>query len=413
MNKSITTKKIKSYFVFLYVLCVLLCFIPYEFCSIYLTFLPEVPFYTQVVLIVLTLIFINVVKGKVRLEKPLNVFFVVQLFGFAIVQLAHTHIGPVIVRATTMIFAILLISLINSTCGLVFFFKKYNLWILIMAVLGVVTWFLVTFSNFEPISSAPDLADHRLIYNYGLTFTKTVTWTVGVMRYAGFFDEPGHMAYWGLYAIIINRLFLKNKYFEYALIVALLFTFSMGFYLQIALYLLFFYSKKENIIRNIIFFIILLGVINYTATLENSRLSMVYDMTIGRMNDLMLGIETTGAMEMDNRTEMMEKAREMFLSSPIFGARAEDDVYIGDNIYALLAEYGIVGCLFILYPFIYLFRLAFKKHDNDLLKCAIIIVIGFAHRPFQIYVLYFFIIYCICFMYLQSKSSKSALLGYK
>lgn len=65
-----------------------------------------------------------------------------------------------------------------------------------MAILGAITWFMVTFMGYGPISIAYDRADEREIFNYGLTFSKTIQYGFQTIRYSGFFDEPGAMGYW-------------------------------------------------------------------------------------------------------------------------------------------------------------------------------------------------------------------------
>jgi hypothetical protein len=409
IKKGIGTKT--SWAIFLYALFVLFCFYPYEFYSVYFTWLPNLAFVTQIICLLLT-IFIALIccGGKIKVDEPLGSLFLIQLVGFAIVQLAHGHFGPTIVRASTMILSIVLISLINSTIGLVVFFKRYNTWLLIMALMGVAAWFLVVFVDFQPAFTVIDRADKREIDNYLITFTKSKIWEVGTFRYAGFFDEPGSMAMWGLYGMIINKLFIKNKWLDYILIPALIFTFSMGFYFQIALYLYFFYTNRKKWARNIIVFVLILFAIRGLGTLQNSDFYKVYDMTIGRVENF-FDTGQSGTIDLDNREQLMIIARNHFYESPIFGVENKGEYY-SDNVYSLLAEYGVFGCLFVLSPFIFLIHISLKKKDYDLLKCMIVIIVGFAHRPFQIHMIYFFIIYCIAVMYLQSRSSRAELLGY-
>ena len=411
MKKGIGKKN--SWTIFLYVLFVLFCLYPYEFYSVYFTWLPDLAFITQIVFIVATL-FVSLIysKGIIKVDEPLGTLFVIQLVGFAIVQLAHGHFGPTIVRASTMLLSIVLISLINCTIGLVTFFKRYNYWLLIMALLGVAAWFLVVFVDFQPAFTVIDRADGREIDNYLITFTKSKIWELGTFRYAGFFDEPGAMAMWGLYSIIINKLFIKNKWFDYILIPALIFTFSMGFYFQIALYLFFFYTNRKKWVRNIVIFVVILFAIRGLGTLQNTEFYKVYDMTLGRVENNYGTSQETGELFMDNRQILMEKARSYFFESPIFGVENNGEYY-GDNVYALLAEYGIFGCLFILSPFIFLVSNSLKERNYDMLKCMIVIIVGFAHRPFHVQMIYFFILYCLVVMYVESKSKLAHQLGYK
>ena len=226
------TNSKKTFFVFFYVLLVLLCFYPYEFYSVYFLFLPDETYITSIVFIVSTA-FIALLGRKLCPPKVVLVSVVIlQFLGYFICGVAHGSILGAIDNLITMLLALVLIAYIEGSIGLEAFFKRYNKWILIMAILGTLAFFLISFYGIQPIAIMQDRAgglEARSLYNYVLTFTKSDESIIGLIRYSGFFDEPGAMAYWGIYALVMNQLFIKDKRLEVILIICLVFTLSLGY----------------------------------------------------------------------------------------------------------------------------------------------------------------------------------------
>lgn len=395
----------RSWFVFIYVLFVLFCFYPYEFYSAYLLFVPDQATYFTGMWIAITAVLIALSK-HIRLSPTIVMVASVQLFGFILVGLAQGRLGSLSTSLVRIVLALLLVSYIeNNREGLVGFYKKYNVWIMIMAILGVAAWALVTFIHFQPLFPFIERAGGLTMYNYGITFTKSDPFYTGMIRYAGFFDEPGAMAYWGLYALLINKLFIKNNRLELVLIVCLLFTFSLGYYFQLAVYLLLFSTGKKSK-----YTWLSLGVVALLALILFSNVSsdsLIFEKTIGRIDETIQDSQESGSIFIaGNRSEYSENAKKLFLSSPLFGSSSAAFA-IGNNIYENLAKYGIFGCLFILFPYLYIFILAIRNKDWELLKCGIVILLGFSHRPFHNALLYYFIMYSIIAMYISSRKRLS------
>lgn len=389
--------KTKGTLIFLFALLVILCFYPYEFYSMYLLFLPERAFETCLVLsIPLILIYIITKQnGKLKITH-LNALAFCQWFGSTLVNINRGNINAIISQSVLFLFVIILIHIIHQTIGLESFYKKYNRWIFLMAALGTLTWALTTFFNYSPLYALPDRAEKgRFIYNYGLTFA--VLDETSSLRYSGFFDEPGAMAYWGIYALVINRLFVKEKWIEIPLMVCLLFTFSVGFYIQLVIYVILFSISKKNIGSGIIMCGLIVISMFIIESTKGSNLDFVYEMTLGRL-DTMFG--NTQDISLDNRSESTDLAYKEFLSNPIFGTNKLDQ-NIGNNIYEPLALYGLVGTFFILFPFIWLLFSSIKNKDYDTTKAMIVLFAGFTHRPFHDNLLYYFILYSIIVLYVS------------
>lgn len=393
---------------FIYVLIVLFCFYPYEFNSVYLPFLPEEVYVTAGLFLILT-VFILIV-GKCDLSPLRSVMGVVlmQLLGFFMVGIVHMNIFPVLDKSLYLILALALMLLASNRVGMIHFFKKYNGWILLMAILGCVAFLLVELVNYRPLFYVPDRADGRPIFNYILTFSKSDEFNVGIMRYAGFFDEPGAMAYWGIYALVINRLFIKNKWLETILGIALLLTLSIGYFIQYAAFLLLFHVFGKNKGQTIVLAALIIAVVGWINMTRDTADSEIYDRTFGRIESLFNeSRESPNTIAVGDRAIYTENAIREFKEHPLFGT-PRTDVNVGNNIYETLAMYGVIGSFFILFPFLLLVIWGFKYKDLTLLKCSIVILLGFTHRPFHANILSFFIIYCLLVMYQQMRLRQEA-----
>ena len=139
--------KVKGWFVFIYVLFVLACFYPYEFYTVYFPFLSDKDQSTALFFMATTII-IMLFSTKflpIGTSSWISVF-IMQMVGFFLVSMAHDEtIKHVMVQAIPILLSLLLIVYIHSTVGLVDFYKKYNRWILIMAILGSVAFIGVFF----------------------------------------------------------------------------------------------------------------------------------------------------------------------------------------------------------------------------------------------------------------------------
>jgi hypothetical protein len=412
-TRVIPNKKFK-WWAYLYVLLVLFSFYPYEFKSVYLPFFLAENYAIGACFFALTGLLL--LTRKIKLDKfhSLAFVFLVQWIGIFIIGIAHGNYLPAIGISINMLLAFALVVFVDSLLNWDVFFDKYNKWILIMAILGCIVFFLVLIFNIQPLSIAIDIADGRPIFNYFLTFSKSDVYYTGIIRYAGFFDEPGAIAYWGVYALIINRLFIGKRRLETILAVSLLFTFSIGYYIQLLAYLVLFLVTRKNIIQSI-FLTFLVGFTVWSISMTKDTVnSEIYDHTFGRIESLIEESQNESSIiAVGDREELTKNAIKAFKENPLFGT-SRTDVRVGNNVYETLALYGIIGSAFLLFPFMLLIVWSIKNKDYTLLKCVVVISLGFTHRPFHTNVLSFFIIYCILVMYQQMRlRSKSAYLSYQ
>lgn len=386
--------KSKSAICFIIGLLAIICFYPYEFYSVYFVFLPDRAFETCLLLLIPIFLLYLFTRDK---SKSNSIFglSIIQLLGFLAVAMNRGNINFFISQVVVISYVCFLLFFLDNTIGLYSFMKKYNRWILIMALLGLVTWILVTYAGLTPLYPVPDRAEQgRFIYNYGTTFAVLDESTD--LRFSGFFDEPGAMAYWGMYALVINKMFIKDKYLEIPLIISLIFTFSLGFYIQLVAYIFLFYVNKNNIGKSIVYAILVVLLYVGVKATEGTDLNHVYQMTIGRVENIQEN--SNGSIAIDDRESSTIMAQKEFSMNPFLGT-TKLDLDVGNNIYEPLALYGIIGSLLILFPFIWLLIDAIRKRQFDVIRCIVVIFVGFMHRPFRENPLYIFILYSIIILY--------------
>lgn len=253
-----------------------------------------------------------------------------------------------------------------------------------MAVCGSVTFFVVLLTDLQPFFEFVE-QDHRTGYFFGLTATNT--WAGNIIRFAGFFDEPGQMAFWGIWALIFNLLFIQSKHVERALIICLVFTFSLAYYIQLFLFLILF--KIKNIRNAILICGVTLAIGGAIYSMKESY-PILYRFTFERLE-----IDRSGKIQGDNRTNLAEIAKKVFVQHPAFGIGARKAVetmeYMGDNPYTLLAYDGIVGTINTYLPLIFLICWNYKR--KCLMKAVFILAVGYLQRPFSVYFISSFILY--------------------
>ena len=249
-----------------------------------------------------------------------------------------------------------------------------------MGIGWTIIFFLHSLIGIKPMFSV-DYSATGTSYFLGLTTTNMYidAGNIRLIRYSGFFDEPGTFALYSFFAIILNRIYFKNKKIELWLITVTMFTLSLAFYLIIFVFFLFFYLNKSNL--KFLFIILLTIGISYSYLIsneDNETLGKFYDFTFKRFE-----MDETG-LSKNNRAEASEHDKVVFFKYPIFGAGSSTKEVYGSNLFSILAEFGIIGSLFYYAFLVYFFILTIKmKKDyrNFYLKILFLILLNFYHRP--------------------------------
>ena len=264
-----------------------------------------------------------------------------------------------------------------------------NNWLCAQAVMGLVAFILVLIGVLYPLFEFENV-DGRTCYFFGLTCSNA--YYGSIIRSGGFFDEPGALAFWSMFALVINQLYFKNKKFETILIVGLLSTLSMMYFMQLALYFLFFKIKKIRIlIPAVVFFALGFYFI------QSNPDSELYIRTFQRVEDAQNGHT--------NRDKMLEEAMYYFHTNPLFGigaTKSEKVDPVSDNPYENLAIDGIIGTICLYLPLlIVLFRSFKTTRTRIFLKGTLVLVAGFVLRPFHVDFIHYFIVYLYLFLFLK------------
>ena len=255
------------------------------------------------------------------------------------------------------------------------FIKTYNFWLAFQSIAGSIGFILVLSGLLQPISRFFEM-DGRLGYYYGLFTTNAVFG--GFVRNAGFYDEPGSLATWGMFALLFNKLFTKDKKTEYVLLFGLTSTLSLAYFIQVAAYLVLFYSKRlKNIVPLAIAFLLLLKVL---ASINDG----LDDAIFGRF----VINEQTGNLTGDNRSELLERCWRVFTTAPLTGVGAtnlvtnvgENEGFVGANFFVNLASDGIIGAVTSYLPLLFLLLLGILRRQY--LYAFIIILLGYFQRPY-------------------------------
>lgn len=333
----------------------------------------------QIISVVVLLVMVianSLIKGNQHLPKTIKIFFLIQSFFWFLYFCYHSD-SSYLVRILNLILTFLILSALIKTDSLIEFVKINNILVAVQAVLAAIGFILVFIGILSSLGDFTNI-DSRPFRWYGITCSNVKFGNF--IRVSGFFDEPGALAYWGIFALIFNKLFYGNKTIEICLIVSLFFTLSAAYFVQIFVYILCFNSRKKGLIIIACIFIITLLLFNYLGDSEFLRY-----MTLDRFE---------GGEIRSERTELSEIAKSYFLKNPIMGMGAknmESTVYMADNPYEIPAKDGIIGTIITYLPYIYIL-LRYGKHKM-VFNSVLVLGLGYLQRPFHINELHYLMMY--------------------
>ena len=316
---------------------------------------------------------------------------IIQIACWLLYAVIHND-NSYITRIFYVFFTFLMIAALSNFGKVEDFVRRNNILLCAQAVMGLLAFALV-FVGLLPYIFTFANPDGRTAFCFGLTCTNAVFGNI--IRPAGFFDEPGALAAWGMYALVLNQIFIKNKKVEIALIFGLLSTLSIAYYIQLLLYILFFKIRFNR--QTLLLSVAVISVASYVYTLGPDN--DIYKLTFGRFETDRYGnLET-------NRDDLMYKAEKLYQKSPVWGNGAENiekGEYIADNPYESLATDGIVGTIIIYLPLIVIILKNINR--KEIIFGVIIIAVGYLQRPFHLNVLNYIMLFS--FLYLGTTKEK-------
>jgi hypothetical protein len=331
-------------------------------------------------LLLMIIFFVYKNRKQLLLDRNILIIIIVQICYYLFVTSIYHNFSNINL-CIQFVALFIIISFIHNFIGFEGFVKSYIYIILIMGIGGVLAFLIHLLIGLPPIFEVK-YTTKGITYFLGLTSTNSY-YNIGnlrIVRYAGFFDEPGAFGLYSLFAIILNKMYFDNRKIEKYLIIVTSFTFSLAFFVIILAYLILFYFKLSYLKYSIIPFILVaafyFGMSKYAG--KNESLIMLKEITVDRIKQ-----NAKGKIYGDNRTSASLHDKMLFLKHPVLGVQVEGQVR-GSNLYAIFSKYGLLGSVFY-YAFLVYFFVQILKLRGEMqltfLKLFLIIIVNFFHRP--------------------------------
>lgn len=239
-----------------------------------------------------------------------------------------------------------------------------NLYAFILAV-SLIGWVL-SWSNILP--SFGTIA-HPAHDNYSYTnYILCIRGSFYDIRFNSIFLEPGHTAMIAAFTLFVNKFNLKSKAVM-TILISTVFTFSLAGYILmflgyciIALQSL----KVKQIVRKVIPYILILSVVYYTGITYQNGNNLFNELILERMQ-----IDDEKGFSGNNRTgELTDNTYESFIKTPEVMTGLSPQKYskyvnsgfiegAGYKLYVM--QKGIIGVLFVLFAYFYIYRCSYNK----------------------------------------------------
>lgn len=330
--------------------------------------------------LILMILLLLVCKSKVSISKNIVYVFILQIIYYLIISLAYFTFD--IYNLVIQIISCLVICIyIKQYISFPLFAKSYILFIIYMGIGGVITFFIHVFIGLNPLFEIQYSAS-GISYFLGLTTTNVYynLDSLRIIRFSGFFDEPGAFALYSIFALILNKIYYKNRSYEILLIFTTVFTFSMAYYVIIFMYFVLFYAKMKYIkyYMMVVFAIAVFGFYLNNYSGDNRTIEYLERFTFERFET-----SDDGLLKGDNRVDAQRIDKDIFVNNILCGVVDSTNLG-GNNIYTVLARFGIVGSIFYYLLIFYFLRLILKlphKQRVIYLKLLFILLLNLFHRP--------------------------------
>ena len=268
------------------------------------------------------------------------------------------------------------------------FLNTYGEWMRIQAVLAAIAFVLVFIGLLKPLIKLAD--GDRVLYFYGITCTNASYGNF--IRSAGFFDEPGALASWGIFSMILNKLTFDNRKMEIICAICLLTTWSAAFFVLIALYMICFHVSE---FKHICFIVIATMVVLFVLQNTISDNDVFRSLTVERFE---------GGHIKSKRDIAAEVAKTEWKKNIWMGAGGRNLEKLtetaADNPYEILAKDGVIGFIITYLPLIIVL---FKYRKKEIAASVLILMASYMQRPFHINEMHYLMIYLfmivVCYKY--------------
>lgn len=335
-----------------------------------------IPLLISLILLCLIVFF----RGKLQYNKNHIILFAL-IFCFWGGQLLF-RVDFSYVSNIFQVFTVLMIYLsLYNFVNIEWFISTYVRFLVILSVLGAIAAICVFVLNLEPLFSivAHDGRQNSFFY---LTFSNTYfpTFNRTIIRFSGIFDEPGTLAFFVSYGLVMNNLVVGNKKYELALLIFPIFTLSAAHIVVVIAYLFLFKIRSIKVLFVVV--IVALFLFNALQQTKGTDLDRFYKLTIERFEQ-----DDSGELKGNNRADLVEGAMKYVQLNPIFGYGKtyfeEKGIFVGANILFVGALYGIMGYFLLFCFYWYSFALCCDRKYIflDGIKCCLLLGLVFLQRP--------------------------------
>lgn len=325
-----------------------------------------------IMVLAIFILFILLIVNKNKIVVSSIVIFILSLqiiFSFFFYFIHHD--AGYINLTFQFIVPLIIYTYISTALNFTIISNSIIKFLIISGIAALVTFFLCFIFNISEYSVFEN-PDGRTGYNFIIGFTNYYL-DVGFTKFirpSGYFDEPGTLAYYLIFAILVNDLTVNNKIYRKILFFCGIFTTSVAFYIVLIFYG-FFYLKKNSLIKTLVLSISIISIISFLfLLLDSSKQDLIYAPTIGRIESIISPKTADGSYIGDNRSDLVETAKEAILDSPIIGqgisysSNINSKFYgkfMGANILGVFGVHGLLGgVIFSLHVFYYIW-ICFKK----------------------------------------------------
>lgn len=356
------------------------------------------------------LLLIDLIKaGKFHVSDFNLMFLGAGLFSFTLLFFYHQH--PIYINYLIQFCAVFFILVYIDSFKLYDGYINAYLAILVITGIGGIIGFFIALSGQEPFLEIQ--TPRRLLYSYYVTLTPVYMdfSSFKLIRFSGYFDEPGKFAYYHLFGLYYAYLKNFNKKFLLFFAVIGIFTTSMAYLVSILVIYGFYLIQVYQVSIKKVFFIaftffLLYALFNINtiyksdatdniAWFVSSRFSLDFSNTTGETR-LVAG---------DNRTENLIYSYKVFKENPLFGYNKFQGDYEKDrmiaNALAYFAQHGIVGAFALYFMLGYFIFFVFTRNFRmPVYVILFLIMINFYQRPYfssgyMGYLLIPTLIYCV------------------
>lgn len=229
------------------------------------------------------------------------------------------------------------------------------------------------------------------------------------IRFNSIFLEPGHTAMIAAFTLFVNKFNLKSKAVM-TILISTVFTFSLAGYILmflgyciIALQSL----KVKQIVRKVIPYILILSVVYYTGITYQNGNNLFNELILERMQ-----IDDEKGFSGNNRTgELTDNTYESFIKTPEVMTGLSPQKYskyvnsgfiegAGYKLYVM--QKGIIGVLFVLFAYFYVYRCSYNKRLT--LGLLLVYIAAFWQRAYPFWYSWLVIFYFSTIKQIQGKN---------